>query len=68
MIKAGPHRSGLCFAAAASDCPSAANEVHDDRYQRKEKEEMNQETADVQDEKSAKPKQNQHHSQNEEHS
>jgi hypothetical protein len=49
------------------DSPSAANEVHDDGDQGKEEQQVNQEAADVQNKESAKPKQNQHHSENEKH-
>jgi hypothetical protein len=51
----------------ALDGSFATDEVHDDRDQRNDKQQMDQKAANVQDEESAKPKQNQHHSQNEKH-
>jgi hypothetical protein len=41
-----------------SDGASATNEVHDDRYQGKDQQEMDEEAADVKNEKSTQPKQN----------
>jgi hypothetical protein len=52
---------------SALDRSSTANEVHNDGDQGKEKQQVNQEAADVQDEETAEPEQNQHHSQNKKH-
>jgi hypothetical protein len=49
------------------DCTSPANEVHDDRDQREDKQQVNEEAADVQNEEPAQPKQNQHNGQNKKH-
>src|SRR6201987_4371149 len=50
-----------------SDCSPAADEVHDDRDQGEDEQQVNEEAAHVQDEEAAEPEQNQHNSQNEEH-
>jgi hypothetical protein len=47
----------LC-ASIALDRSFATDEVHDDRDQRNDKQQMDQKAANVQDEESAKPKQN----------
>jgi hypothetical protein len=47
--------------------PTAADEVHDQRDDGKDQEQMNEEAADMQDEKSAKPKHNQYNRQYDEH-
>ena len=49
------------------DCAPATDKVHDDRDQRKDKQQVNEEAADVQNEEPAKPEQNQYNRQNEEH-
>jgi hypothetical protein len=41
--------------------------VHDERDDGKDDEQVNEETAYMQDEESAKPKNDEHHSQNEKH-
>jgi hypothetical protein len=46
---------------------SATYEVHDYGYKGKDQQQMNEEAADVQDEKSAKPEDNEHDRQNEKH-
>jgi hypothetical protein len=50
-----------------SDCPSAADEVHDDGDDGEEEQEMNQEAAHMQDDEAAQPEQNQHNSEDEKH-
>jgi hypothetical protein len=50
------------------DCSSATDKVHDDRDQRKDKQQVNEEAADVQNEEPTQPKQNQYNRQNEKHS
>jgi hypothetical protein len=45
----------------------SANEVHDDGDDRKDQQEMDEKTADMQNEESAKPKNDQHNSQDEKH-
>jgi hypothetical protein len=46
---------------------SATYEVHDDRYKGKDQQQMNEEAADMQDEKSAQPEDNEHNRQNKKH-
>ena len=46
---------------------TAADEVHDDGDDRKDEQQMNEEAADMQDEKSAEPQHDQHNSQYEKH-
>ena len=46
---------------------SAAYEVHDDGYKGKDQQQMNEEAADMQDEESAQPEDNEHNRQNEKH-
>jgi hypothetical protein len=56
MRKAEPLWFGLsAFRLSGSDGASAADEVHDDRDQSEDEQEVNQETAHVKDEKSAEP-------------
>jgi hypothetical protein len=50
-----------------SDCSLSANEVHDDGDQGEEEEQVNEEAAHVQEEKSAEPEQDQYNSQNQKH-
>ena len=50
-----------------SDCSSAADEVHDDRNQGKDQQQVNQKAADMKDEESAEPEQDEHYSQNQKH-
>jgi hypothetical protein len=52
---------------AVSDCSSAADEVHDDGDYGEQEQEVNEEAAHVQDEKSSQPEQNQHNGQNQKH-
>jgi hypothetical protein len=47
--------------------PTAANEVHNKRDDGKDQQQMNEEAADMQDEKSSKPKHNQYNRQYDEH-
>jgi hypothetical protein len=63
LQKPNPMGSALLWVLVELDGPSAADEVHDDRDHGKDKEEVNEEAAHVQEKKSAEPKQNQHHSQ-----
>jgi hypothetical protein len=49
------------------DRTSATDEVHDDRDQGEDKQQVNEEAADVQNEEPAQPKQNQHNGQNKKH-
>jgi hypothetical protein len=49
------------------DGASAADKVHDDRYQGEDEQQVNEEAAHVKNEESAKPKQNQNDRQNEKH-
>jgi hypothetical protein len=50
-----------------SDRPLAGYEVHDERDDSEDDEQVNQKTADVQDKKSAQPENNEHHSQYKKH-
>jgi hypothetical protein len=59
--------SAVCFTLRLLDRSSATDKVHDDGDQGKDKQQVNQEAADVQDKEPAEPKQNQHHSQDEKH-
>jgi hypothetical protein len=65
--KAEPAGFGLCFALRLLDRSSAADEVHDDRDQGEDKQQVDQKAAHVQNEEPAEPEQNQHHSQDEKH-
>jgi hypothetical protein len=49
------------------DSTPAADKVHDDGYQGEDEQQVDQEATDVQDEESAKPKQNQDHCKNQKH-
>jgi hypothetical protein len=51
----------------ASLFPAAGNQVHNQRDDGKDDEQMNQQAADVQDEKPAYPKKNQNNRQDQEH-
>jgi hypothetical protein len=58
----------LCFRTQRDlNGASTAYEVHDDRDQSEDEQQVNQKAANVQDEESAQPKQNQNNSQNKEH-
>jgi hypothetical protein len=59
--------SAFPFALLESDRSPATDEVHNDRDQGKDQQQVNQEAAYVQNKKSAEPKQNQHHSQDKKH-
>jgi hypothetical protein len=50
-----------------SDRSSAADEIHDDRDQGEDEQQVNEKAAHMQDEEAAKPEQNQHNSQDEKH-
>jgi hypothetical protein len=49
------------------DSSPAADEVHDDGDHGKDQQKMNKKAADMQDEKTAKPENDQHNSQDEKH-
>jgi hypothetical protein len=66
--KTEPIGSVFCVHSAITlDGPSSADEVHDDGNYSKDQQQMDEETADMQNEKSPKPKNNQHNSQYEKH-
>ena len=48
-------------------CASSANEVHDQRNDGEEDQQVNRETADVHDKESAEPENDQNHCENQEH-
>ena len=50
-----------------SDCSPAADEVHDDRDQGEDEQQVNEKAAHMQDEEASKPEQDQHDSKNEKH-
>jgi hypothetical protein len=50
-----------------SDCPSAADEVHDDGDHGEEEQQVNEKAAHVEEEEPAKPEQNQHNSEDKKH-
>jgi hypothetical protein len=54
-------------AVRSLDRTSAADEVHDDRDQSEDKQQVDEEAADVQNEETAQPKQNKHNGQNKKH-
>jgi hypothetical protein len=63
-LQSRTQRVRLCFALSVElNGWSAADEVHDDGDHGKDKQQVNEKAADVQDEESAEPKQDQHHSQ-----
>jgi hypothetical protein len=70
-MKAEPESSAFVFALRSfsdwSDCPPAADEVHDDRDHGEEEQQVNEEAAHMQDQEAAKPEQDQHNSQNKKH-
>jgi hypothetical protein len=57
----------LCEPSRNLDRTSAADEVHDDRDQSEDKQQVDEEAADVQNEETAQPKQNKHNGQNKKH-
>ena len=71
MLKAGPiwvrPLSWRRVHLDALDGSSTADEVHDDRDQGKDQQQVNEEAAHVKNEETAKPKQYQNDSQNEKH-
>ena len=54
-------------AVRSLDRTSPADEVHDDRYQGEDKQQVDEEAANVQNEEAAQPKQNKHNGQNKKH-
>ena len=57
----------LCEPSGSLDRASATDEVHDDRDQSEDKQQVDEEAADVQNEETAQPKQNKHNGQNKKH-
>jgi hypothetical protein len=67
MQRAGPVALPFALQIEKLDSSSAADKVHDEGDDGKDQQQMNEEAADVEDKKTAKPEDDQHNSQNEKH-